>query len=75
MDSMRIGFIGLGEMGKPMAKNLLSNGFGVTVCGHRRREPIEELKSLQAIEAKSPLEVAESTEIIIVMVRDIAQTN
>ena len=75
MESVRIGFIGLGEMGKPMAQNLLSNGFRVTVCGHRRREPVEELKSLQAIEAESPREVAESTEIIIVMVRDITQTN
>jgi 3-hydroxyisobutyrate dehydrogenase len=75
MENMRIGFIGLGEMGKPMAKNLLGNGFNVTVCGHRRREPIEELKSLKAIEVKSPLEVAESTKITIVMVRDIAQTD
>jgi 3-hydroxyisobutyrate dehydrogenase-like beta-hydroxyacid dehydrogenase len=75
MENMRIGFIGLGEMGKPMAKNLLRNGFKVIVCGHFRREPIEELKSLKAIEVKSPLEAAGSAEIIIVMVRDIAQTD
>lgn len=75
MEDIRIGFIGLGEMGKPMVKNLLKNHFEVTICGHSRREPIEELKSLKAIDVKSPLEVAKSNEIIIVMVRDIAQTD
>jgi 2-hydroxy-3-oxopropionate reductase len=75
MEDVRIGFIGLGEMGKPMVKNLLKNHFKVTICGHSRREPIEELKCLKAVEVKSPLEVAESSELIIVMVRDIAQTD
>jgi 2-hydroxy-3-oxopropionate reductase len=29
---MKIGFIGLGIMGKPMSKNLLKAGYGVVVC-------------------------------------------
>lgn len=31
---MKIGFIGLGIMGRPMAKNLLRAGHALTVCDH-----------------------------------------
>ncbi|MBN2062541.1 MAG: NAD(P)-dependent oxidoreductase [Deltaproteobacteria bacterium] len=75
MKEKRIGFIGLGEMGRPMAKNLLKNGFDLTVCGHRRKEPIEELRSLGAAVAATPMEAAESSEVVIIMVRDIPQTD
>ena len=75
MSNFKIGFIGLGEMGKPMAKNLIRYRFNVAVCGHNRREPVEELKCLGASEAKSPKEVAEFSDFIVVMVRDIPQTN
>ena len=75
MSDTRIGFIGLGEMGKPMAKNLLKNGFDVTVCGHKRKEPVEELGSLGASVAATPKEAAESSEVTIIMVRDIPQTD
>jgi 2-hydroxy-3-oxopropionate reductase len=75
MENIKIGFIGLGEMGTPMAKNLLKNHFDLTICGHRSRKTIDELKLLNAVEVKSPREVAESTDFIIVMVRDIPQTN
>ncbi|MBI4278080.1 MAG: NAD(P)-dependent oxidoreductase [Armatimonadetes bacterium] len=58
----RIGFIGTGIMGQPMATNLLRKGFQVVAMAHRNRKPIEELMALGAEEAKSPKEVAERTD-------------
>lgn len=75
MKNVNMGFIGLGEMGKPMATNLLKNRFVVTICGHVREEPVEELRSLGAIVASSPKEVAETSEVVISMVRDTPQTD
>ncbi|MDD5701234.1 MAG: NAD(P)-dependent oxidoreductase [Dehalococcoidales bacterium] len=74
MKNIKVGFIGLGEMGKPMARNLIKNGYNLTVCGHIRKEPIEEMKSLGAIVAGSPEELAEANDVVVVMVRDIPQT-
>lgn len=70
----RVGFIGLGEMGKPMAKRLLHCGYQVTVCGHSRRGPVEEVKEAGAREVGSPQEVASHSDVAITMVRDAAQT-
>ncbi len=39
----RIGFIGLGMMGRGMARNLLDRGFALTAMAHRRREALENL--------------------------------
>lgn len=66
----RVGFIGLGDIGLPMAKRIVTGGFETTVCGHRRRAPIEEMKRLGAKEVKTPREVAEATEVTIIMVQD-----
>ncbi len=66
----RVGFIGLGDIGLPMAKRIVIGGFETTVCGHRRRAPIEEMKRLGAKEVKTPREVAEATEVTIIMVQD-----
>jgi 3-hydroxyisobutyrate dehydrogenase-like beta-hydroxyacid dehydrogenase len=74
MNNIKVGFIGLGEMGKPMARNLIKNGYKLTLCGHIRKGPIEELKSLGAIVADSPEELAEANDVIVVMVRNIPQT-
>ncbi|MFV2047596.1 NAD(P)-dependent oxidoreductase [Metabacillus sp. YM-086] len=49
----RIGFIGLGAMGLPMAKNLLSKEFELHVIAHRNRQPVEELRALGATEHSS----------------------
>jgi 3-hydroxyisobutyrate dehydrogenase len=65
----RIGFIGLGIMGKPMAKNLLQSGFSVTVYS-RRRSAVEELLTVGAVGALSSREVAEHSDIVITMVTD-----
>src|SRR5512143_1731069 len=64
-----IGFIGLGLMGKPMAKNLLKAGFKLTV-NSRSPGPVEELASLGATAAHSPRAVAEASEVVITMVPD-----
>ena len=38
----RIGFIGLGAMGRGMARNLAAKGFPLTVVGHRNRAPVDD---------------------------------
>lgn len=59
-----IGFIGLGTMGLPMVKNLLSKGFAVHVVS-RSRGPIENAVSLGAIEANNPRDLAEKVDILL----------
>jgi 2-hydroxy-3-oxopropionate reductase len=65
----RIGFIGLGIMGKPMAGNLLAAGYPVTVYG-RGRGPVEELLSQGASAASTARETAAATDIVITMLPD-----
>lgn len=62
---MKIGFIGLGIMGKPMAKNLLKAGHEVWV-NNRSQAPVEELAACGA-HAATRQELAENAEIIITM--------
>jgi 2-hydroxy-3-oxopropionate reductase len=62
----KIGFIGLGIMGKPMAKNLIKAGYSLIV--HNRSDaPVAELVKEGAQAAKSPMEVAQQSEIVITM--------
>lgn len=68
-DDKKIGFIGLGIMGKPMAKNLLKAGFELTVHS-RSRPPVEELVSQGATAASSPRECATSAEVVVTMLPD-----
>jgi 2-hydroxy-3-oxopropionate reductase len=65
----RIGFIGLGLMGKPMALNLLKKGFPLTVHS-RSQAPVDALVAAGAAAAASPAEVAGCSEVIITMVPD-----
>lgn len=67
---MKAGFIGLGDIGLPMAKNVAKKGFETTVCGHVRREPIEEMKRLGAKEVKTPKEVGQNSDGVIIMVQN-----
>ncbi len=67
-----VGFIGLGEQGKPMAVNLAKNGFDLIVYD-LRRDPVEELIAIGAKAANSPREVAAASEVIEVAVVDDAQ--
>ena len=59
-----IGFIGVGLMGHGMAKNLVTKGYPLVVMGHRKREPVEHLKSLGAREASSARELAMACDIV-----------
>jgi 2-hydroxy-3-oxopropionate reductase len=62
----KIGFIGLGIMGKPMARNLLKAGHAVTVY-NRSRPAMEELHRAGAHLGPSPKDVAAAAEIVITM--------
>lgn len=73
MEAFKIGFIGLGNMGSIMAKKLLENGLPLTVYD-LRKEAIDEMVKLGARAAGSPREVAEKSNVIISVVRDIPQT-
>jgi 2-hydroxy-3-oxopropionate reductase len=66
----KVGFIGLGIMGRPMAENLIAAGYDL-VAYNRTREKAEELEG--ATVAQSPKEVAEQSDIIITMLPDSPQ--
>lgn len=66
---IRVGFIGLGIMGKPMARNLLKAGFPLVVFSRSKR-PVEELVKEGAVSGDSPREVAERSEVLITMLPD-----
>lgn len=63
---MKIGFIGLGIMGKPMAKNLVKAGYDLVVSD-LFEAAVAEVVSFGATSAHSAKEVAEQTDIIITM--------
>jgi 2-hydroxy-3-oxopropionate reductase len=65
----KIGFIGLGVMGAPMARNLLEAGHEVVVHS-RSRGPVDELAAAGAAPASSPREVAERADVVITMLPD-----
>ncbi len=64
--NQRIGFIGLGIMGKPMALNLIRAGYNLAV-NDINPLPVEELVSAGAIGLSSPRSVAEQSRVIITM--------
>ncbi|MBD0379269.1 2-hydroxy-3-oxopropionate reductase [Paenibacillus sedimenti] len=64
--SKKIGFIGLGIMGKPMSINLLKAGYHVTVYDVNK-EAVDGVVQSGAVAAASPQEAAEKTDIIITM--------
>jgi 2-hydroxy-3-oxopropionate reductase len=64
--AQRIGFIGLGIMGRPMAKNLLKAGFSLVVHS-RSRGPVDELVQAGAKAAGSPREAAAQSDVLITM--------
>ncbi len=63
---MKVGFIGVGIMGRPMAGHLLTGGHQVTVFDVKPLPP--ELTEKGALTAKSGKEVAEKSDVIIIMV-------
>ncbi|HET7237107.1 MAG TPA: 2-hydroxy-3-oxopropionate reductase [Actinomycetota bacterium] len=65
----RVGFVGLGLMGKPMARNLLGAGFPLTVHS-RSAPPVDELVGAGAARASSPAEVAAASDVVVTMLPD-----
>src|SRR5256886_6248850 len=61
-----IGFIGLGIMGRPMAKNLIKAGYPVVVHS-RSRGPVDDLVRAGARASTSPREVAAQCEVLVTM--------
>jgi 2-hydroxy-3-oxopropionate reductase len=69
MSNPIVGFIGLGIMGKPMARNLLKAGHSL-VIHNRSRAAVDELNKEGAQVAASSQEVAQRSEVIITMLPD-----
>jgi 2-hydroxy-3-oxopropionate reductase len=65
----RLGFIGLGIMGKPMATNLLTAGYPLVVHDINRTA-VNELVEKGAKGANSPTQVAQNCEVVITMLPD-----
>ncbi len=63
---MKIGFIGLGIMGKPMSKNLLKAGYELVVYDHKRTS-MDEVVAEGAVAADSAADVASKCNVIITM--------
>jgi 2-hydroxymethylglutarate dehydrogenase len=59
-----VGFIGLGLMGKPMARNVLKSGFSLVVH-NRSRGKVDELSAEGAVAATSPADLASRCDIIV----------
>ncbi|MBA9085853.1 3-hydroxyisobutyrate dehydrogenase [Fontibacillus solani] len=65
----KIGFVGLGTMGAPMASNLLKQGYEVTVY-NRTAAKCEPLAAQGAVIAATPRKATEGTDTVITMVSD-----
>lgn len=63
---MKVGFIGLGIMGKPMCKNLIKAGYEMVVTTHNK-ETLKEMEALGAKAVTCGREVAEEADVIITM--------
>ena len=61
---MKVGFIGLGGIGKPMAINIAKSGFDLTVTD-LREQPLKELARYGAQVAANPREVSEASDIVL----------
>lgn len=73
--TLKIGFIGLGDIGRPMARRLCNAGFQVFSCANRSREAIEALKEDGLKECANPRDVAEKADILFTIVVDDKQTD
>ncbi len=67
---MKVGFIGLGRMGKPMALNVLKAGFLLTVH-NRSQGAVEELVAAGARRASSPAQVAQECDVVLTCLPDV----
>jgi 3-hydroxyisobutyrate dehydrogenase-like beta-hydroxyacid dehydrogenase len=66
----RVGFVGLGTMGEPMAAALRRAGFDVIASVHRRRDALERLRAQGVTEAADPAELAARADAVVLCVPD-----
>jgi 3-hydroxyisobutyrate dehydrogenase-like beta-hydroxyacid dehydrogenase len=64
----RVGLIGAGLMGHGIGRNILKNGYPLTVLVHRNRKPVEDLITGGAREAKTPRAIAEASDVVFICV-------
>jgi 2-hydroxy-3-oxopropionate reductase len=64
-----VGFIGLGVMGRPMARHILTKGYSLVVHS-RSRGPVDELASAGATPTGNAAEVARQSTVVITMLPD-----
>lgn len=69
MSAVRVGFIGLGLMGRPMARRLLAGGHPLAVT-NRSRPAVEILAAEGAVPCESPADVAEQADVVFTMLPD-----
>ena len=63
----RIGIIGLGAMGRPMARHLIANGYAV--CGYDPAAPAREQAAALGVSiVASPAEVARASDLVLIVV-------
>ena len=70
---MKVGFIGLGIMGKPMCKNLIKAGHDLIVTTHNP-DTLKEMEALGAKAVHNGKEVAEEAEVIITMLQTLLRS-
>jgi len=70
----KVGVIGLGVLGRPVAERLVTQGFEVAVYDVRR-DAVAAVAAAGAIACDSPADVAQKSELIITLVSDYAQTD
>ena len=74
MGTVKIGIIGLGMLGNAVALHLIDSGFEVTVY-NRTKEKTLQLKEKGAKISTSPKEIAENSELVIIIVKDAKAVN
>ena len=66
----RIGFVGLGIMGAPMARNLMEAGFSLKVYNRSDRPGVQQVVEAGAERVASPKQAAEGSDVIVTIVTD-----
>lgn len=69
-DKINIGWIGLGNIGTPMVKNLIKAGFNVTVYNRNLEKSVSLKESMTVNIANSPAELVATSDFIITMISD-----
>ena len=65
MPGLRVGFVGLGLMGRPMALNLLADGQALHFVVNRDRGAVAELLAAGGSELASPAALAATCEVVV----------